>query len=149
MVSVPRTAVAEAEGFIGPTIGRSGYRTMAEFDAAVGTKYQQLVDQGYADTMNRVGQRVGEERSDGDRQRGGFVCTNGDAGLAMQVEGIQEGPGRIIQINRRLYNPAGAGYRIPDVYIPGAGRSTTRRSRRSPSSFRRRSTSARSPAAAT
>ena len=36
----------------------------------------------------------------------------------VNAEGIQEGPGRIIQINRRLYNPAGTSYRIPDVYIP-------------------------------
>jgi hypothetical protein len=37
------------------------------------------------------------------------------------VEGIQEGPGQIIRINRRLYSPTGTGaYRIPDVYIPGA-----------------------------
>jgi len=33
---------------IGPGIGRSNYRTLAEFDAAVGAKYQSLVDQGYA-----------------------------------------------------------------------------------------------------
>jgi hypothetical protein len=38
----------------------------------------------------------------------------------LQVEGIEEGAGRIIQVNRRLYNLTGAGYRIPDVYIPGA-----------------------------
>jgi hypothetical protein len=38
------------------------------------------------------------------------------------VEGIEEGPGQIIQVNRRLYDPAGSGaYRIPDVSIPGAG----------------------------
>ncbi|MGZ6300230.1 MAG: hypothetical protein ACXWMN_07040, partial [Candidatus Limnocylindria bacterium] len=34
-VSVPRTAVAEVEGYIGPTIGRSGHGVMAEFDASV------------------------------------------------------------------------------------------------------------------
>jgi hypothetical protein len=67
-VSVPQTAVAEAEGFIGLTIGRSGYRTMEEFDAAVGTTYQRLVDQGHADTMDLVRQGLGKERSDGDRQ---------------------------------------------------------------------------------
>ena len=36
-------------------------------------------------------------------------------------EGIQEGPGRIIQVNRWLRDPSGSGaYRIPDVRIPGA-----------------------------
>jgi hypothetical protein len=112
--------VAEAEGFIGPTIGRSGYRTAAEFDSAVGARYQQLVDQGYAQTMKRVGQGlvkndpmvIGSEVDS-------FARTGMRRWLA-NAEGIQEGPGRIIQINRRLYNAAGTGYRIPDVYIPGA-----------------------------
>ncbi len=38
------------------------------------------------------------------------------------VEGLQEGPGQLIQVNRRLYDPTGSvAYRIPDVYIPAAG----------------------------
>ena len=119
-MSVPRTAAAGAEGFIGPTIGRSGYRTMAEFDAAVGAKYQQLVDQGYANTMDLVARGLVENDP---MVIGSKVDVYARAGMRdwlLQVEGIQEGPGRIIQINRRLYNPAGAGYRIPDVYVPGA-----------------------------
>jgi hypothetical protein len=36
-------------------------------------------------------------------------------------EGIDEGAGQLIQVNRYLYDPAGTGaYRIPDVSIPGA-----------------------------
>jgi len=36
-------------------------------------------------------------------------------------EGIGEGQGQLIQVNRYLYDPAGSGsYRIPDVSIPGA-----------------------------
>jgi hypothetical protein len=112
--------VAEAEGFIGPTIGRSGYRTMGEFDAGVGAKYQQLVDQGYADTMYRVGQGlVKNDRMVIGSEVDAYARTGMRRWLA-NAEGIQEGPGRIIQINRRLYNPAGTGYRIPDVYVPGA-----------------------------
>lgn len=121
MVSVPRTAVAEAEGFIGPTIGRSGYRTMAEFRDAVGARYQQLYDQAYADTMDLVSQ--GLVKND-PMVIGGRVDSIARTGLrdwALNVEGIQEGPGRILQVNRRLYDPTGGGaYRIPDVYIPGA-----------------------------
>lgn len=119
-MSVPPTAVAEAEGVIGPTIGRSGYRTMGEFDAAVGTKYHQLVDHGYADTMDLVGRGLVKNDPMVIGSRVDSIARTGMRDWLLQVEGIQEGPGRIIQINRRLYNPAGAGYRIPDVYIPGA-----------------------------
>ena len=36
-------------------------------------------------------------------------------------EGIGEGQGQLIQVNRYLYDPGGSGsYRIPDVSIPGA-----------------------------
>jgi hypothetical protein len=39
-----------------------------------------------------------------------------------KVEGIKEGVGELVQVNRRLYDPLGTGkYRIPDVYIPGTG----------------------------
>ncbi len=121
LVSVPRTAVAEAEALIGPTIGRSGYRTMPEFDAAVGAKYQRLVDQGYADTMDLVGRGLVKNDPMVIGSRVDSIARTGMRRWLANVEGIQEGPGRIIQINRRLYNPAGTGaYRIPDVYIPGA-----------------------------
>lgn len=39
----------------------------------------------------------------------------------LATEGIQEGRGQIIAVNRRLYDPLGSGlYRQPDVYIPGS-----------------------------
>jgi hypothetical protein len=121
LVSIPRTAVAEAEGFIGPTIGRSGYRTMAEFDAAVGAKYQQLVDQGYAQTMRLVARGVVKNDPMSIGSRVDSIARTGMRDWLSSVEGIQEGAGRIIQINRRLYDPAGTGaFRIPDVHIPGA-----------------------------
>jgi hypothetical protein len=113
--------MVEAEGFIGPTIGRSGYRTLAEFDAAVGAKYQQLVNEGYADTMDLVGRGLVKNDPMVIGSRVDSIVRTGMRDWLSSVEGIQEGPGRIIQINRRLYNPAGTGYRIPDVYIPGAG----------------------------
>lgn len=48
------------------------------------------------------------------------IARTGMRDWLMNVEGIQEGPGQIIQVNRRLYDPAGSGaYRIPDVYVPG------------------------------
>lgn len=121
-VSVPQTAVAEAEGFIGPTIGRTGYRTLSEFDGAVGTKYQQLVDQGYADTMDLVAQGLVKNDPTVIGSRVDSIARTGMRDWLLNVEGIQEGPGQIIQVNRWLRDPAGSGaYRIPDVYIPGAG----------------------------
>lgn len=121
-VSAPQTAVAEAEGFIGPTIGRSGqFQTIEAFDDAVTTKYQELYDQGYSLTMNRVAQGlVANDPLAIGSEADGFA-RDGLRQYLYGTEGIQEGAGRIIQVNRRLYDPLGSGaYRIPDVYIPGA-----------------------------
>jgi hypothetical protein len=109
------------EGFIGPTLDASRLiRTTADFRDAVGVKYQALYDQGYTDTMDLVrrglvandptviGSRVDSIARDGLRDW-----------LSSKPVGIQEGPGRMIAVNRRLYDPFGSGaYRIPDVYIP-------------------------------
>jgi RHS repeat-associated protein len=39
----------------------------------------------------------------------------------LSAQGIPEGPGGSVLVNRRLYDPSGSGgYRIPDVRIPGA-----------------------------
>jgi hypothetical protein len=120
-VSVPSTAVAEVGEEFGPWIGRSQYRTTAEFSDAVAAKYQQLYDQGYSLTMQDVAQ--GLVKND-PMVIGGKVDTFARTGLRdwlSNAEGIEEGPGSIIQVNRRLYDPCGSGaYRIPDVYIPGA-----------------------------
>lgn len=68
-----------------------------------------LVNQGLIRNDNLViGSRVDRFARDGLRQW-------------LAAEGIQEGAGRIIAVNRRLYDPLGSGpYRQPDVYIPGA-----------------------------
>lgn len=120
-MSVPRAAVAEAEGFIGPTIGRSGYRTMGEFSDAVTARYQRFYDMAYS----RVQAKVAAGTIPGDAMTVG-ARTDRIARTALRQwlkssEGIQEGSGRIIQVNRWLRDPAGSGaYRIPDVRIPGA-----------------------------
>ena len=94
---------------------------MAEFDSAVGARYQQLVDQGYADTMDLVRQGLVENDPMVIGGRVDSIARTGLRDWLSNVEGIDEGPGQIIQVNRRLYDPAGSGaYRIPDVYIPGA-----------------------------
>ena len=39
----------------------------------------------------------------------------------LRSEGITEGPGELIQVNRYLRDPGSDAYRIPDVRVPGAG----------------------------
>ena len=117
---VPRAAVAEAEGFIGPTIGRSGYRTMAEFSDAVATRYQSAYDRAFQLAQSRAaaGRIAGDQTTLG-RFTDAIARRDVRRWLAGS-EGINEGPGRIIQVNRWLRDPAGSGaYRIPDVRIPG------------------------------
>ncbi len=114
-------ALADAAEVFGPGIGRSGYSTTAEFDAAVGGKYQQLVDRGYADTMDLVARGLVKNDPTVIGSRVDSIARTGLRDWLRNVEEIQEGPGQIIQVNRRLYNLVGTGaYRIPDVYIPGA-----------------------------
>ena len=115
-------AVQEAaDGFIGPTIGRSGYRTMAEFENAVGTQYQELVNQGYANTVELVAQGAVENNPTAIGSEVDVYARTGLRRWLANAEGIQEGPGQIIQVNRWLLDPSGSGaYRVPDVYIPGA-----------------------------
>lgn len=98
---------------------------MQEFSDAAYTKYQGFVDEGYAaakqdlqDGILRVPSGVSETTVLGTR-------TDQYARTAMQEwlsgEGIDEGTGQLIQVNRYLRDPAGSGsYRIPDVNIPGA-----------------------------
>jgi hypothetical protein len=94
---------------------------MAEFDAAVGTKYQQLVDQGYNQVMKSVSKGLVPNDPLAIGNRMDSFARTGMRRWLQNAEGINEGPGQIIQVNRRLYTPAGGGgYRIPDVYIPGA-----------------------------
>ena len=112
-------AGSDAE-FIGPTIGRSGFRNAGEFSDAVAARYQQLYDEGHAITMRRVAQGL---VADSPAAIGSEVDEFARLRLLdwLDTEGTEEGPGRLIQVNRRLYDPTGSGlYRIPDVYIPAA-----------------------------
>jgi len=95
-LGVAGATVVEGGTFIGPTIGRSGYRTMAEFDAAVGAKYQQFVNQGYAGTMDLVRQGVVRNNPTAiGREVDTFARTSLRDWLR-NTEGIPEGPGQII-----------------------------------------------------
>jgi hypothetical protein len=84
-------------------------------------RYQQFYEDGYAITMRRVQQGLVKN----DRM---VIGSEIDRYARVQlrdwllnIEGIQEGPGQLIAVNRRLYDPKLSGaYRQPDVYIPGA-----------------------------
>lgn len=102
-------------------IGNSGFRNINEFADAVTVKYQDLYDQGYALATDRAKQgliannplTIGRETDLFARYALRDWLTN--------AEGIEEAPGQIIQVNRRLYDPLGSGnYRVPDVHIPDA-----------------------------
>jgi len=101
------------------SIGRSGY-SADEFVDAVTNKYQSLYDQGYA-----MAQKAADNGliRDTNLAKGNQTDGFARAGLRdwLKSENIPEGPGEIIQVNRRLYDPSGSGaYRIPDVYIPSS-----------------------------
>jgi len=115
--SLFRGASAGADGL---SLGRSGYRSIDEFGDAALKQYQSFYDQHYEDVA-RLARNPAIPNSS-------FLIRRRVDGLARQnmrewlrSEGIPEGPGEVVQINRRLYDPAGSGaYRVPDVYIPDA-----------------------------
>lgn len=99
-------------------IGNSGFRSVGEFTNAATTKYQALYDEGYASTMERVNQGL---LPNDPLLIGNKTDSLARVGLRdwLKSEEIGEGPGQVIQVNRRLYDPLGSGnYRVPDVYIP-------------------------------
>lgn len=109
--------------FVGPLIGRSGFRTSSEFAEAVGTRYQGFVDDAYI-----AGQRLeaqGLLRGNPNTRLGDYVdrISQRDLSAYLTSEGLAEGPGGLIQQNRWLRDPAGSGlYVRQDVRIPAAGR---------------------------
>ncbi|HUO91805.1 MAG TPA: hypothetical protein VMU22_02735 [Rhizomicrobium sp.] len=111
----PLAAPAESELLI----GNSGFRSIDEFTDAVTEKYQALYDQHYAGTMDLVSRDlIPNDPLIIGRRTDALARVDLRDWLANE-EGINEGTGQIIQINRRLYDPSGSGnYRVPDVYIP-------------------------------
>ncbi|WP_118185309.1 hypothetical protein [Paraburkholderia phosphatilytica] len=106
-------------------IGKSRFPSVQAFSEAAFTKYQSLVDEGYA-RAERALQR-------GRLQIPHGVSTNTVLGQLtddyartgmkdwLADEGIGEGLGKLIQVNRQMHDPSGSSaYRIPDIRIPGA-----------------------------
>jgi hypothetical protein len=103
------------------SIGNSGFRSIGDFTDAVTTKYQSLYDQGYsiAEKMALRGRIPNTAQAIGSKTD--QFARVGLRDWLTNAEGIEEGVGKIIQVNRRLYDPSGSGaYRVPDVYIPGS-----------------------------
>jgi hypothetical protein len=115
-----RSPVELADDFVGPGIGRSQFRSPTEFADATLLRYQQFYEEGYAIAMREVQQGlIKNDRMIVGSRLDGYARDSMRQWLA--AEGIEEGPGQIIAVNRRLYDPAGSGrYRQPDVYVPGA-----------------------------
>ncbi len=109
--------------FVGPLIGRSGFRTTSEFADAVGVRYQKYVDEAFviAERAEANGlltglrnTRVGKEMD---------LISSRRLRAYLRSEGIPEGPNSLVQMNRWLRDPLGSGaYVRPDVHIPAAGR---------------------------
>jgi hypothetical protein len=84
--------------------------------------------QGFVDDAYIAGQRLESQsllRGHPDFRLGNYVdrISQRRLGAYLQSEGIAEGPGRLIQLNRYLRDPAGSGlYVRPDVRIPAADR---------------------------
>lgn len=109
--------------FIGPTIGRSRFAGPGEFAEIIGQRVQSFTDGAFPRALadesqnllpglknTRVGTRVDQLVSARLRQ-------------FLNAEGIAEGQGQLILINRRLYDPTGSGAFVrPDVRVPSANR---------------------------
>lgn len=100
-------------------IGNSGFRNIGEFTDAVTAKYQRLYDEGYELAIGRARQGLIANDPLVIGQKTDLFARVELRDWLANVEGIDEGLGQIIQVNRRLYDPLGSGdYRVPDVYVP-------------------------------
>jgi len=118
------TVGRHADDLIGPTIGRSGFRTTREFASAVEVVYQKAVNDAYIAALEL--KKLGLLKGNRNTAVGNYVDRGGSLEVKafLRNEGITEGPTGIIRMNRWLRDPT-AGSRLytrPDIHIPGAGR---------------------------
>jgi hypothetical protein len=114
-------AVTTTGATIGPKIGRSGYESWAEFNAEAYRRYQQFTDDAYDVAL--AAERDGLLPGNASTRIGDFVDRDTRFRMAEWLlrEGIPEGAGNSVQLNRWLRNPDGSGeYVRPDVQLPGA-----------------------------
>lgn len=120
--------VAEAAdgAFIGPTIGRSGYKDWSEFNAEAYKRYQKHVDAAYEDATSAESE--GLLRGNKNTRVGDFVDRQSREGFLdwLDSEGVAEGPDGLVKVNRWLRDPSGSGkYVRPDVQLPGLNMDAT------------------------
>lgn len=111
-----------ADQFVGPLIGKSGFEASSEFADESFMRYQNYVNEGY--DLAVAAESKGLLRGNQNTRIGDFVdrysATEYRAWLSS--EGITEGPGNLVQMNRWLRDPAGSGkYVRPDIRIPMSG----------------------------
>lgn len=117
------TSADGAAGFVGPLIGRSGFKTSAAFADAVGARYQGFVDDAYVAAQKL--ESLGLLRGNANTRVGNYVdrISARDLKAYLRSEGVSEGAGRLVEMNRWLRDPNGSGlYVKPDVRIAAAGR---------------------------
>ena len=115
----PGAAAAE---FVGPGIGRSGFKTSSDFADASFQRYQTYVNDAYG--AARAAEDAGLLRGNPNTRIGDFVDRDSAARFRgwLSSEGISEGSSEFVQMNRWLRDPAGTGlYARPDIRIPAAG----------------------------
>jgi hypothetical protein len=109
----------------GGSFGGSRFSSAEDFASEAFTRYQRYTDEAYeaalrAEARGRLVVPEGMSRET-------IIGQRVDAAARIRMrrwlrsEGIGEGPGELVQVNRWLRDPFGSGrYRIPDVRIPGA-----------------------------
>lgn len=121
-VVVANSATADI-GFIGPRIGNSGYITAEEFAQASFLRYQGFVNEGYDRALLAESKGLLNGKNPNTRV-GDFVDRFSASEYRdwLAAEGIPEGPGQFVQMNRWLRDPSGSGlYARPDIRIPSSG----------------------------
>jgi hypothetical protein len=125
LAAIKATYQTVDDGFVGPLIGRSGFRSTTELADEIFVRSQRYVDQAYPAALAAEARgllkgpanvRVGNEM---DRIVRARMRTWLDyEGIADDVLGVGT-----VQVNRRLYDPLNPSkYRIPDIRVPGAQR---------------------------
>ena len=119
--SVATRPTSHASEVSGPTIGKSGFKTWEEFNTEGFKRYQQYVDDAFA-AANKA-ESEGLLRGNKNTRIGNAVDQQSRARMRawLDSEGIAEGSGQLVQLNRWLRDPSGSGsYVRPDFQSPGA-----------------------------
>jgi hypothetical protein len=122
---VPAKKLAQTEGWTSPLAKVAGemtelgrYKTVSELQAASLRQYQSFVDAGYAKAVELAdaGKLKGLNR---EQAIGSYMDEYARTRMRLWYadENILEGPGQLVRVNRRLYGPTGAGYRVPDMVV--------------------------------